>query len=78
VKLVCAAAAWSDKFAKLVAAPITAPVVSIKKLLQAPVFYARLDIPFVSWTIDMSLADQFAAYTAWRSRLATHVGELQN
>jgi predicted GTPase len=26
----------------------------------------------------MSLADQFAAYSAWRSRLAAHVGELQN
>jgi predicted GTPase len=26
----------------------------------------------------MSLADQFAAYSAWRSRLAAHIGELQN
>ena len=26
----------------------------------------------------MSLANQFAAYTAWRSRLAAHVGELQD
>ena len=26
----------------------------------------------------MSLVDQFAAYSAWRSRLAAHVGELQN
>jgi len=26
----------------------------------------------------MSLADQFAAYSAWRSRLAANVGELQN
>ncbi len=26
----------------------------------------------------MSLANQFAAYTAWRTRLASHVGELQN
>lgn len=25
----------------------------------------------------MSLADQFAAYSAWRSRLAAHIGELQ-
>ena len=25
----------------------------------------------------MSLVDQFAAYSAWRSRLAAHVGELQ-
>jgi hypothetical protein len=26
---------------------------------------------------DMSLANQFAAYTAWRSRLSSHVGEFQ-
>ncbi len=26
----------------------------------------------------MSLANQFAAYTAWRSRLANHIGDLQN
>ncbi|WP_027457393.1 dynamin family protein [Dechloromonas agitata] len=26
----------------------------------------------------MSLADQFAAYSAWRSRLAAHIGELQH
>ena len=26
----------------------------------------------------MSLADQFATYSAWRSRLAAHIGELQN
>ncbi|MBT9521104.1 MAG: hypothetical protein IV101_09425, partial [Dechloromonas sp.] len=25
----------------------------------------------------MSLANQFAAYTAWRSRLATYIAELQ-
>jgi formamidopyrimidine-DNA glycosylase len=34
----CAAAGWSDKFARPGEAPITAPVASIKRLLQAPVF----------------------------------------
>src|SRR5574343_390706 len=74
----CVVMAWSDKFARRGAAPITARAASIEKPLQAPVFYARLHIPSVFGKKSMSLADQFAAYSAWRSRLAAHIGELQH
>jgi hypothetical protein len=76
-RLVVVVAGLFGKFDRPAEVPTIAHAVSIKFWLQAPVFMLDWNIQNVFTVPAMSLANQFAAYTEWRSNLSTHIGELQ-